>query len=394
MRLFNFFKKHSRSQGAIIEIDSPYDTVTSKAAAMNIATASRCIQLISETVACVPIVRQRKGAAGQWEAYGGERLLNVQPNADMSAFDFWAATVSGLVCNGNAYILPIYDEYGLAALIPLTAQEVNYDYRNGLYNVISTKYGAYNGWYDRSDIIHLRNRTREGLIGVGVLASAAETLQIVSAGEKETKTRFKTGGKIAGMLSNVAGLTGLGNYDSEELDKVAKKIADSLDKGTRIVTTPTDSKFTPFAFSSADLEFLSTRKFEVREICRFFSVPPTLVYDEGSTNYRTGENANIDFFDHTIIPILTRIEQELTRKLVPSHRWGSERLTFDLDAMSRRPTASGIAYVTSRINIGLDTPNEARIAAGKAPVDGGDVLLLSANLKDIKTFSDEHKENI
>ena len=132
----------------------------------------------------------------------------------------------------------------------------------------------------------------------------------------------------------------------------------------------------------------------MREICRFFSVPPTLVYDEGSTNYRTGENANIDFFDHTIIPILTRIEQELTRKLVPSHRWGSERLAFDLDAMSRRPTASGIAYVTSRINIGLDTPNEARIAAGKAPVDGGDVLLLSANLKDIKTFSDEHKENI
>lgn len=394
MRLFNFFKKHSRSQGAIVEMTSPYDTVTDKAAAMNIATASRCIQLISETVACVPIIRQRKGASGAWEVSGAESLLNIQPNGDMSAFDFWAATVSGLVCNGNAYILPIYDKYGLAALIPLTAQEVTYDYLNGLYDVVSTKYGAYNGWYDRSDIIHLRNRTREGLVGVGVLTSAAETFQIVSAGEKETKTRFKTGGKIAGMLSNVAGLTGLANYDAEELEKVAKKMAESLDKGNRIVTTPTDSKFTPFAFSSADLEFLATRKFEVREICRFFSVPPTLVYDEGSTNYRTGENANIDFFDHTIIPILTRIEQELTRKLVPSHRWGQDRLAFDLDAMSRRPTAAGIAYATSRINIGLDTPNEARIAAGKAPVDGGDVLLLSANLKDIKTFSDEHKANI
>ena len=394
MRLFNFFKKHSRSQGAIVEMTSPYETVTDKAAAMNIATASRCIQLISETVACVPIVRQHKGTAGQWETYGGERLLNVQPNGDMSAFDFWASTVSGLVCNGNSYILPIYDIYGLSQLIPLTAQEVTYDCLNGLYNVISTKYGAYNGWYDRSDIIHLRNRTREGLVGVGVLASAAETFQIVSAGEKETKTRFKTGGKIAGMLSNVAGLTGLANYDADELEKVAKKMAESLDKGNRIVTTPTDSKFTPFAFSSADLEFLATRKFEVREICRFFSVPPTLVYDEGSTNYRTGENANIDFFDHTIIPILTRIEQELTRKLIPSHLWGRERFAFDLDAMSRRPTAAGIAYITSRINIGLDTPNEARIAAGKAPVEGGDVLLLSANLKDIKTFSDEYKKNV
>ena len=394
MRLFNFFKKHSRSQGAIVEMTSPYDTVTDKAAAMNIATASRCIQLISETVACVPIVRQHKGTAGQWETYGGERLLNVQPNGDMSAFDFWASTVSGLVCNGNSYILPIYDKYGLSALIPLTAQEVTYDYLNGLYNVVSMKYGAYNGWYDRSDIIHLRNRTREGLVGVGVLASAAETFQIVSAGEKETMTRFKTGGKIAGMLSNVAGLTGLANYDADELEKVAKKMAESLDKGNRIVTTPTDSKFTPFAFSSADLEFLATRKFEVREICRFFSVPPTLVYDEGSTNYRTGENANIDFFDHTIIPILTRIEQELTRKLIPSHLWGRERFAFDLDAMSRRPTAAGIAYITSRINIGLDTPNEARIAAGKAPVEGGDVLLLSANLKDIKTFSDEYKKNV
>lgn len=394
MRFFNPFKKQTRSQGAIVEFDAPADTIFSKSAAMNIATASRCIQLISETVAGVPVRKLRRETNGRWATCDAMPILNIQPNGDMSAFDFWTSTIAGMVCNGDAYILPIYDRYGLAALIPLNDVDVNYDYLNGIYTVTSTVYGAYNGTYDRSDIIHLRNRTREGLLGVGVLDSAKRTFEIAEAGEKETKTRFKSGGKIAGILSNVAGLTGLANYDADELEKVAKKMAESLDKGNRIITTPTDSKYTPFAFSSADLEFLATRKFEVRELCRFFSVPPTLVYDEGATNYRTGENANIDFFDHTIIPILTRIEQELTRKLIPSHLWGRERFAFDLDAMSRRATSAGLAYITGRINAGLDTPNEARIAAGMAPVEGGDVLLLSANLKDIKTFSDEYKENV
>lgn len=361
------------------------DPIPAGGGAMAVATVYRCVRLLSETVASLPLsyMRLRGGLFAADVNSSLHRLLTVQPNPSMSAFDFWAQAVSDILVTGNAYIVPLYNGMDIDSLVLCSRGSVSMDEVNGIYYVSDTMNGL-NGAYGEADIIHLKNLTSDGTRGLSTLTAARRCIDIAGVGDAETLARFSSGGNVRGLVANQGGVFGAGEYADTELAKTAASLDSRFRGGERILSLPGQVDFKQISLSSTDLQFLESRKFAVRDICRFFGVHPSFVFDDTSNNYKSAEMANAAFLCSTLNPLLLRIENELLRKLVPQSLWGKRRFEFDRRAMFAGDLTSLVTYQQATIAAGLYTVNEWRLVMNRPPVEGGDTVLISANLRPVE----------
>ena len=362
---------------------------------MTISAVYRCVRLLSESVANLPLRYMRlKG-----DIFVDDResplhyLLTVQPNESFSSFDFWAQTVEQMLLQGNAYIVPQYDPLTLAPvrLVLCSPGTVSFDILNRTYTILDTLNGL-SGTYQESEIIHIKNLSIDGLQGVSTLTFAALTTRIAATADTETLNRFANGGNVRGVISNTKDtVRGLGEYQDKELEGTAKSVDAKFRDGERIVSLPGQVNFSPISLSSTDMQFLESRKFTVREICRFFGVHPSFVFDDTSNNYKSAEMANVAFLSNTLNPMLRKIECELHRKLIAPELCCKRRFEFDRRSLYAADLESRVQYQTQTIAAGIYTVNDWRRAENMPPVPGGETPLVSANLKTLSELKAEVK---
>lgn len=176
---------------------------------------------------------------------------------------------------------------------------------------------------------------------------------------------------------------------TDQLQVAADRLSEAVRRNDQFAALGGVWKFIPLTMTAADMQFLQSRQFSVREICRFFGVPPSFVYDDTSNNYKSAEMANVAFLSNTLNPILRQIENELDRKL---HMKPGERIRFNRAELYATDLASRMAYIEKRIQTGTMTINEARVDTGMKPVEGGDSLIISANYKPINELTQDGKE--
>ena len=351
---------------------------------MSIATVFRCVKLLSESVANLPLqyLRRRDGIFTEVENNSLDYLLNVQPDYAVNAFDFWRQVVQELLLEGNAYIVPRFDGAELSRLVLCGRGTVSHDSFNDTYSISDSINGIF-GLFDESEVIHIKGLTgRDGKKGVSVLTHARLTMGIAATGDQETQNRFANGGNVRGIVSNDSSVRGFGEYQDQQLKNTATDLNERFSNGERIVNLPGQVDFKQISLSSTDMQFLESRKFTVIEICRFFSVPPTFVYADTSNNYKTVEQADVDFLSHTLNPLLRNIEIELRRKLIAPSLCHKYKFRFDRRELFACDLNGMMNYGTKLLQIGT-TVNEVRRMNNLTPVDGGDTVMVSANLRGI-----------
>lgn len=355
--------------------------------ALCVATVFRCVKLLSDAVAALPVqVMRRKG--GIYVDDLDSRLsflMNVQPDGYMSAFDFWSQVVQQVLLEGNAYIVPVYSaaKMDIDRMVLCGRWTVAFDTVSGIYHIHDTVNGI-SGQYTEDEVIHVKGMVlSDQRLGISVLDYARLTMSIASVGDAETYDRFKNGGNVRGLVGNDTSVRGFGEYQDKELQKTAADLDAQFHKGQHIVSLPGQVDFKQLSLSSTDMQFLESRKFTVREICRFFGVPPSFVFDDTSNNYKSAEMANVAFLSNTLNPLLRNIEAELQRKLFLPQQYGRRKIQFDRRGLYACDLDSRVKYQTATIAAGLYTVNEWRQEENKPTVEGGDKVLVSANLKGI-----------
>lgn len=365
--------------------------------ALSLATVYRCVKLLSESVANLPLqyMRLKDGIFVEDTNSRLHYLLTVQPDSAVSAFDFWAQVVENLLLDGNAYIVPVMSKATMEVdrLALCKRGTVTHDVYNDIYAVSDVVNGIY-GVFGENDIIHVKGMSLDGKHGLSVLSYARLTLNIGISGDQETLNRFQNGGNVRGIISNEKGVTGFGEYQDEQLEKTAESVDDKFSKGEKIVSLPGQVDFKQISLSSTDMQFLESRKFTVREICRFFGVHPSFVFDDTSNNYKSAEMANVAFLSNTLNPILRKIENELHRKLIAPTLCCKRKFQFDRRGLYACDLDSKVKYQMQTIQTGLYTVNEWRREENKPPVEGGDTVLVSANLRNINEQPDTGKEPV
>ena len=382
----------TRSAGVVVE-RSPrngyaYIPTVIGGNALAVATVYRCVNLLADSVANLPMQCLR--AAG--DIYEDDKtsrlhyLLNVQPCSYMSAVDFWRQVVQDLLLHGNAYVVPVREGLDIVSLSIVSPQAVTHDTTADLYKINDRNAGVI-GTYAESEILHVKNYTRDGKTGLSTIGFARTVLDITATGDAETLNRFSNGGNVRGIVSNDTSVRGFGEYQDEELERTATDLDGRFRSGERIVSLPGQVQFNPISLSSTDMQFLETRKFSVREICRFFGVHPSFVFDDTAANYKSAEMANVAFLSNTLNPILRKIENELHRKLVAPSLCHKLKFEFDRRGLYACDLDSRVKYQTQTIAAGIYTVNEWRKAENKPAVEGGDTVLVSANLKTINDLT-------
>lgn len=364
--------------------------------AMCIATVFRCVKLLSESVANLPLqyLKRKDGVFADADNPRLDYLLNVQPDYALNAFDFWRQVVQEMLLDGNAYIVPVYNTVNmeLDRLALCGRGTVRHDTINDCYEVNDLNNGI-SGRYSEEEIIHIKGMTlRDCKRGVSVLTHARLTTRIAVTGDQETHNRFANGGTVKGLVSNDKSIKGFGEYQDKQLEETAKDLNYRYNiAGENIVASPGQVGFTQISMSSVDMQFLESRKFTVIEICRFFSVPPTFVYADTSNNYKTVEQADVDFLSHTLNPLLRNIETELRRKLIVPSLCCKYKFEFDRRELFACDLNGMMNYGTKLLQIGT-TVNEVRRMNNLAPVDGGDTVMVSANLRGINEIGAQSQQ--
>jgi len=365
---------------------SAVSTVTGPETAMKLAAVYRCVSILSGSIAALPLQMKRKknGYFAVDEGSKANYLLNKRANRRQNSFELMRNAIIQTVHAGNAYILPRYFMGELSELVLLSPGSVSYDKIIDLY-LVSDPVNNIFYTFEAEEIIHLRNVSLDGgYTGVSTIYYASKVLGISASADSQSLDSFQPGATTRGFISGDAtAVKGFGEFQDKQLKTVGDRVQEELLSGKKILWVPENMKFNQLSLSPSDIKLLETKEFGVLEICRFYGVHPDKVFAGQSKNYKASEMSQVLFMSDTLQPLLRQIESEFSAKLIPESLSDSYKIEFDIEAMYQTDLVSEAAYMEKTIQNGVYTTNEWRKRKGQAPIQGGDVAMISCNVAPI-----------
>lgn len=363
--------------------------VTSVDDALRLSTVYSCVDIVSNSVAQMPIRPYRVTVHGKELAHDDSTadLLQFQPNERMTRFTFLDLLVKSMLLWGNGYAKVSRDASGVAnALYFQEPQDIVcfiVDTRNG--RAIDHYYNSRtHEVIEPNDMIHLLNFSLDGIEGISTIKYACHSLGLAKSAELHASNFYDGGGKLAGIISVVDGR--LNDAKREQIrNQWRTQVANDS-----IAVLDGDTNYQPISVNPDDAQLLDTRRFSVVDICRFFKVSPVKVFDLSNSSYSTVEAVNTSFLIDTLTPYLEKIELEFRKKIYPPIKRKSMVLDFDTRNLTRAESTGQANLYRTLHAIGAVTPNEVREAFGLSPIEGGDKAFTQVNMQSLEDFGKDN----
>ena len=334
--------------------------------AMAISTVYACVYKIATTIASLGLdVFERNGnEVNVANVHPAHDLIKIKPNAYQTAFEFWETITASALIYGMGYAVIERDERGFAiALHPVHASDVDLREVKNERVYIVKDFGAVRP----ENMLEIANLQRMSPIRLH-----RDNLGLAKSAMDFGAEYFGQSGQMTGVLTSDQPLK------KEQMDMIQGSWNHgAAQAGTKLM--PFGFKYQRISISPDEAQFIETRKFQAEEICRIFSVPPSLVQLPSQTTYNNVEQQNLMFARHTIVPWTQRIEQEVDRKLIPAFQRPEIYTKFRLVDLQRGDTTARANYFTQMLQAGVLSINEVRAEEELNPVPGGDVHLCQVN---------------
>lgn len=344
--------------------------------ALQLSAVWGCTRLISEVFASLPLsMRERNGdTSKKINSHPLLAVLTRSPNSRQTPVEFYETMQLNLSLHGNAYARIERNTRGnVIALWPLPAQQVQTD--------LLDDGSVIHYWYHGNDVTALADKSvlhlrlfGNGLVGLSPLAYARNSLGLATAIDNHAAKFFVNGGKPSGVLYTDAAL------DKSQRQKARENFSDIVtekEESKRLLVLPMGFKYQAIEMNPADMQMLESKRFQVKDICRFFgNVPPVLIGEtqDSTTLGSSIEQILIGWYRLGLNPYATRWEQALAKKLLtPAER---QRIEFhvDFDALTRGDSKTEMEYLKGMVGGPIMTPNEARARKNLPAVADGDTL--------------------
>jgi len=117
----------------------------------------------------------------------------------------------------------------------------------------------------------------------------------------------------------------------------------------------------------------------VREIARFFKMPPSKLGDLADATFSNVEQETLSYFTSCLRPWLRRIEEELNAKLVSRLEREQQHIEHVVEGLLRADAEKRGLFYAQMLAHGVLTVNEVRALENLSPIDGGDVARVPMN---------------
>lgn len=328
------------------------------------SAAWACVRVLGQSASSLPmdVVRYVDGAR---QPVSPTPSLIAEPSA-MVESDVWVyQLIESMESDGNAWgVITATDGVGRPTQIetvdPTVVTERKYE--NG--TVSARVDGKVMRRYPDGELWHVPGIfVRAGSpFGLSTVAYAAGAIDAALAAEQFGARFFTDGGHPSSIISSEADLT-------ETQAKAIKNAFVAATSGNREpAVMGAGLRYQAVQINPDDSQFIDLLRLEVENTCRFFGVPPSMVYGTvsgQSVTYANVSQADLHYLKHSLDGRLVRLERALTR-LLPR----PQVVKFNRDALLRADTATRYAAHAVALQNKWRSVNEVRRIEDEEPFEG------------------------
>lgn len=332
-----------------------------------------CIRAISQDIAILtPFVRRRLARGGYRRDL--DHPLNTlfrRPNRWQTWFEFISYCVASLCLRGNGFVAVERDGGGnpieLVPIAPDRCTIMLTDEGELWYRINSRRLG-FGLLVPPDDMIHIKNMSLDGYVGVSPIAIAQDAIGLSLATQQHGSILFRQGGQISGLVSHP------GQLSKEAADRIANSWREThagVQNAHKVAILEEGMKFEKIAITNEEAQFLETRRFQVVDICRLYGVPPHRLGELDKATLNNIEQQNQQYVDSALKPTTRSIEQLFDHHLLFEDERTFREVRFDFDDMTRGDMQTRYAsYQIGTLN-GWLSRNEVRARENLDPIDDG-----------------------
>lgn len=392
MGIFNIFKSEKRTkQVENYTLPTFSDALTfgqilAQNQAMNISAVYRAVEIISDSIAMLPIKvkitdKQHK------EEIPDHPLYMAFENNLISKFTMMKLLISSVMLKGNGYAyIERAGDGTVTGIRFLESGSVTINY-NKLKRILYYQCTEIKGKIEPCNMIHLIKNTNDGVTGISVLTYARRSLNLANSTENQASNFFTNGCNLSGIL------TVQGQLSSQQRNDIRTSWNQAYaNGGNGLAVLQGNMNYQPVSLSASDSQMLESRIFNVQDIARFFGISPILLGDLTHSSFSTLEAVQNQFLLHTLQPYIVMIEQEFNRKLLKPSESNLE-INLDETYLLKTDKTAQASYYSTMIDKGIMCINEVRKELGYSNIEGGDKHLIAYTDINQNTINSQESNN-
>jgi HK97 family phage portal protein len=300
-------------------------------------------------------------------------LANPFPRG--SSWTWKAATAWNLFVHGNALLLKVRGGAGQppSELWPIPWRRVGVWSDGPFGPVIAYIYYTSDGKMiklDPSDVVHFRLNENPGPIGIAPLEPLRRTLALEDAAQVWAGSYFENGASPSGIFKTANKL------DDRTLPRLRAEldaVYGGVENAGRFAIFDQGLEFSQVSQSPADAALIAQRKLHREEVCGVYDVAPPLVGILDRATFSNITELHAALYQDALGPPLTMIEETLWAQLIaPEPMWTGQFSEFYLAEVLKAKVLEQAQAYQALVTAGVWTPNDARRADNKPPMDDPD----------------------
>lgn len=263
-------------------------------------------------------------------------------------------------------------------LLPLLPGDVSVSLDDQMEPIYRVTMPGLQATYRKSEILHIRGPSWDGVIGMDTLRLAEEAIGLAYSLEKAQAVLMSSDARPAGVLSTGQGVS----------DDAANRIRERWRQaygpnGTKgVAVLDNGFKFETIQMSAVDAQHIENRRMQIEEIARATGVFPHMLMHTATTmTFASSSEFFAAHVKYTMLPWVNRWEEALKRDAIG---WSTKNYEiwarFTMDVLLRANPTERQAFYAGMFNIGALSSNDIRALENLNPRPGGDEYLTPLNM--------------
>jgi len=368
---------HDTSEGYYQGGPNDQTAPISEVSALGLSAVWACQNIIGGSISTLPLQlfhAKSNGVVQPATDHWAYRLINSDPNYELTSTEFWEYISASIELHGNGYAQKVKGVIDpVSSLHPINPE--NMQVRRKKTGDLEYRYILEGKRFvsTQDEILHFRGNFPTSLGGQSTLSLAASTLTSARDADTASRNQFKNGMRPSGIMSFPRPLDGIQRKKVKE--GLRSEYQGAVNDG-RPMVLDNGVEWVQLSISAKDAQMLESRRFSIEEIARIFGVPPFMIgHAEKSSSWGKGlEQQVLAFLKFTLRKRLKRIEKTLEKQLLsPAERARGMYIRFNMEGLLRGDSSARASFYEVLIRNGVMTINQARELEDWEPVDGGDV---------------------
>lgn len=363
----NNTNQYSSTQNtAIVGTSFSGSSKISEEEALSISSVASATELITATIARLPVKLYKQGEKGEYVSIEDSRtfLLNNEPNHLQTAITLKKRIILDYLLHGNSYIYPEWQRNELLAIHHIPARNVSVEkYVNKnlpfVVNGVIKVTGADATMVDfmPDDLMIILKNSDDGLQSMGVLDLNSELLNLALNQQEYSSSLLENGSLPMAILTTPSKLS---DKAMERITKSWRSAYQGKKNAGKTVVLEEGMDYKPVSLNPNELDLSTSKNSTLSDIARIFGIPESML-NADANKYNSNEQNNLHFLQYTLEPVITAFESSLNKSLLlEEEKKKGYSFKFDRDSILATTESEKFSTTIQAMKGGLLSVNEAR----------------------------------